>query len=620
MRRKGVIFLVILIGIFVGLSFILTDKWAENLIEKLGSRAVGAKVEIDGLDIDLFSSRTKWDSLQITDPQNTLQNILATGPSDLDFNFLPLLSKKVIIETIKVTNAESGTSRSTDGKLILPPKKQKKKKTAKPNIFTKTAQKLQDDVTKAPAWNLSQFTRKVNVDSIVALLEVKAPDKIDSTYKDLNARYTKWDNILKSNRIEKDLKDLETMAKSLNIEDVKDVQKLIKMLDTAQKMKIRVDSLKSFTDRTRTGLKTDLENGQKSVRLVDNWIKDDYNRALSKAKIPDITAKNIGKFIFGNQVVSNLEKVLNITQTVRTYSAKLGSDKPKKEKPPRLKGQDIHFGKKAKLPKFWIQHVDLSGNAYHIDLEGKLDHLVSDQKLIGKPTTLAVDGTRRDGAAISLDGLFNYLEDTEQESYQMQMSGMELAGVTLSKSQFLPYKVKKGKGTLSAKLAFEGNTFTGVINFKASGLQFQTEGQKPKNKVEEIIRSVVESTSTVTFTSKIKGKGDDIQFDLDSNLDELFARKLRAIVSDEIESAKKKLLAEVDKQVKPYKDKLDKLVNEKQKEIEDKMADVQKQVDDKLKEAEAKKKEIEDKIEAEKKKKSDKLENDIKNKLDDILN
>lgn len=590
------------------------------MIEKTASRAVGSKVEIDGLDIDIFASRTKWDSLQITDPQNTMQNILTTGPSDLDFNLLPLLSKKVIIETVKITNAESGTRRTTDGKLILPPKKQKAKKPAKPNIFTKTAKKLQDDVKKAPAWNLNQFTRKVNVDSIMALLEVKAPDKIDSTYQDLNSKYTKWDNVLKSNRVEQDIKDLETMSKSLNIEDVKDVQKLIKMLDTVKKMKTRVDSLKSFTNRTRTGLKKDLENGKKSVRLVDNWIKDDYNMALSKAKIPDISAKNIGKFIFGDQVVGHLEKVLNITQTVRTYSAKLGSDKPKKEKPARLKGQDIHFGKKAELPKFWIQHVDLSGNAYHIDLEGKLDHLVSDQTLIGEPTSLNVNGTRSDGAAIDLSGLFNYLTDIEQESYQMQMSGMELAGVTLSESQFLPYKVKKGKGVLSTDLDFEGNAFTGTINFRASGLQFQTAGQKPKNDVEQIIRSVVESTSLVTFKSKIKGQGDDIQFELDSNLDELFARKLRAILSDEVESAKKKLLAEVDKQVKPYKDKLDKLVGEKQKEIEDKMADVQQQVDDKLKEAEAKKKEIEDKIEAEKKKQTDKVENKIKNKLDDLLN
>ena len=51
MRWKGFIFIGVVVGIVFLLGLVFTDQWVENRLEDIGSAAVGAKVDIDDLDI-----------------------------------------------------------------------------------------------------------------------------------------------------------------------------------------------------------------------------------------------------------------------------------------------------------------------------------------------------------------------------------------------------------------------------------------------------------------------------------------------------------------------------------------------------------------------------------------
>ena len=74
MRKSGLITLLVILAIFVGIGFILTDSLFESLIEDVGTDAVGAKVEIDGFNLSLFGPEVSWDRLQVTNPNKTMQN------------------------------------------------------------------------------------------------------------------------------------------------------------------------------------------------------------------------------------------------------------------------------------------------------------------------------------------------------------------------------------------------------------------------------------------------------------------------------------------------------------------------------------------------------------------
>ena len=102
MRWKGFIFIGVVVGIVFLLGLVFTDQWVENRLEDFGSAVVGAKVDIDDLDIALGDMTISLSRLQVTDKDNTMKNIVETGQMLFDVHFWPLFSGKVIVESIQV--------------------------------------------------------------------------------------------------------------------------------------------------------------------------------------------------------------------------------------------------------------------------------------------------------------------------------------------------------------------------------------------------------------------------------------------------------------------------------------------------------------------------------------
>jgi uncharacterized protein (TIGR03545 family) len=194
-RWKGIIFLAVLAGIFILLTILFTDAWLERQLESLGTNAVGAKVEIDGFDFSFIGLHIKWERLQVTNPKKTMKNIIDTGHCEFNMEFWPLLSKKVIIENVQVSDLRSDTDRATDGKIIKKKKIEEEKKPAKPGVVSKTLDKLTDEMAKAPAFQLKTLTTKVNLDSILKILDFKTPGRVDSLKTDLTTRYASWEKL-----------------------------------------------------------------------------------------------------------------------------------------------------------------------------------------------------------------------------------------------------------------------------------------------------------------------------------------------------------------------------------------------------------------------------------------
>ncbi len=611
MRWKGIIFLVVLIGIVVALSLLLTDRWLETRLEKAGTAIVGAKVEIDRLDFSIFGLHMRWDSLQVTNPKNTMKNILTTGKTDFDLEFGPLLKKKVIIDNIQVINVTSGTDRTTDGKV-----EKKKKKESKPNFITKTVDRLEADISDAPAWQLDDFSKKVNVDSILKFLNITSPQKIDSLQNKLSTTYNYWDSTFTAVSLEEDFNFLKSRATAIKPDELQTLDGLQSAYTTLDKINSKVDSLETFVTTARSNLNEDLQSTKNQIGQVDDWIKNDYQNALQQAKLPTINKENIARFIFGGKVVNQVTQYLATVNMVRGYADRFKSDKPKKEKPPRLKGQTIYFTKQQALPNFWVKNIELSGHTTRgLAIGGQLKDLVSDQKIIGSPTTFDISGQRGDGANLAFTGELNYLGDAPLEKFMMNMGAVPLNNVKLSDSPLLPQKIDKGKGDFKASLQVGGESLNGDLSFVARQINFDF-GEQPSEKlVDKTVRKILTNASTIDLEVSLQSNDERTSFGLDSNLDELFARELQNIVGEEIREAREKIEAEVEKKVKSVKADFDAYVEKQTTALETEM----KKYEDMLKEQKAlidqKKSELETRIEEEKKKAQESVEDEAKKRI-----
>ncbi|MBN1349801.1 hypothetical protein JXJ21_10360, partial [candidate division KSB1 bacterium] len=167
MRWKGLLFLAIVVAIFIVISVFFIDNWIESGLESAGEAIVGAKVEIDNLKFSLFSMSIEWQRLQVTDPNNTMQNIIDTGRTAFKMSAPALFRKRYVIEEMSLTDVRSGTPRKYDG--ALPKEEAPPEKKTEPDAFDKMKAQLNQEIDRLPIMNfdLDNIKRKLNLDSLI---------------------------------------------------------------------------------------------------------------------------------------------------------------------------------------------------------------------------------------------------------------------------------------------------------------------------------------------------------------------------------------------------------------------------------------------------------------------
>ncbi|HGY56005.1 MAG TPA: TIGR03545 family protein [Caldithrix abyssi] len=612
-RKKGVLSLLILVGLFFLLSYFLTDRWLESRLENLGESIIGAKVEIDGLNFSFTQVLVSWERLQVTDPQKTMQNMLETGVCRFDMEFWPLLSKKIIIEDFRIENLRTGTPRETDGKLPEPPPEE-------PgyidDFISTTVEKLNKEVAPELPVTSLDFKQGLNVDSLMRVLDLKSPERIKALQKELNNTYKEWQTRLSDLTFDKDLKKIENQAKAIKPDRIKTLDQVQKTIVRVNEIKTTLDKINRQINASKSAFTKELEQTGRQLTQIDDWIAEDYARAMSLAKLPDFSLQNIAGMLFGRQIVNRVSQYLSYVGTVRHYAALLQSGQPKKEKPPRLKGQDIRFYEENARPDFWIKQILISGQTNDgLPLQGEIVNITSNQTIIGQPTSLTIKGGKEKSIHFNLNGVLDYRKEIPQEKFRLQYAGFSLAGTRLSESPLLPNTIRKGYGTLDSRLDLTGAQLSAKVKFTARDVQFDFSSSKPKKKLEQILQEALSGIRSLDFAVNIFADSSHLRFSVQSSLDKILADRLKGTVSRELEAAKKQLKDRIDKEVGKYKNDALKLADKNEKEIRAKIAEYEQLLEDQNRQINLQLKEIEKKIDEQK----NKLGKDVGKKIMDLF-
>lgn len=609
-RYGGIIGLVVVIFLLFAAAYFFTDYWLESKIERTGTEINGALVEVDGLHFSIFSLNLKWDRLQITDPDSTMKNMIETGRTEFNLEFIPLLYGNVIIENIELSDFRTNTDRETDG---AAPWVQKKKENEEPSFIDNYVAGLEERVAATPELTTDFYTRKVNVDSIINILDLQAPGKIDSFQNVVMNNYDSVSALLNIADIEQEVKEIETKIKSINVNELKTPDKIAPAVVTVNEISESLDKLKKRAESTKDNVLSGVNSAADGIEQVDDWVKADYNSALSKAKLPDIDLENIGMILFGDKVVNQVKKYLGYVDEAREYAEYFDSGEEEKEpEPPRFQGQDIYFPGKKVYPDFWIKQIKLSGQTEDsLKLAGLINDIVSNQKIVDKVTKLDIKGSNAAGVSLALLGTLDYLKEDKKELFTLDYKGIPLRKITLSNSNLIPNEIDRGLGNIDAKLGLTGKTFTSEIKFNGSELQFASTEAPPQNKLEEITNDIISGLNNINVNAKIKGIEGDLDFTISSNIGKLFVDSFNNILSREVENAKQQLREEVNKQVEKYRQELNIIIEEQKQKLTAQVESYISEVDQVQKLLDEKKQDIE--------KKKKELEGDAKNKIIDLF-
>lgn len=609
MRVKGLIFVLLLAAIVAAGYFFITDEMIEEQIEQQLSIANGALVEIDDLEFNPTQLNIAWSRLQVTDPDNTMQNLFETGQTEFDVQFWPLLWEKVIIENVKMTGFAMQTERSTDGYFEIPPEDidaldDEVEEDA--GFFTSVTGEVSSNISQNANMEFTDVKDDINVDSLMAIVDLQSIDRMDSLQRSLENNYTEWDSTITNNSVEQNVNDIKTLVDGIKLDDLKDVPAAVAAIENIQKVVKEADSLKTEITTLKNDFQTDLESSRNSIGNIDNWIREDIDRAENVAKLPEINAQSIGTALFGESLLADLNKYLGYLATGREYGQRfIGAEEEEEDRPDRYEGKNYEFTEKYDLPSLWVKNIELSGvTNNNISLAGVVQHVSNDQNKTGEPITINLSGSNESSTQLVVNGLLDYTTEEKEEALNITYSGFSLANSTLSPSELLPYELNSGVGSLSMALNVIDRRIESRVEYVAAGLEFDFESAgEQTGTVERLIRNAIADTDQINATALIDNTDGPLNARVRSNIDDLFLNTLRNTVQAEVDAAKRQIQNEVEGRVNEKKQEVLALVDEqeamlrgKYDEFETRINEQLAVVDQKKEELEKKKKELEDAI------------------------
>ncbi len=619
MRKKGIIVLVVLVVLIAAIAFFTQDWRIEKMLESLGEAAAGAKVEIDQFHFSFLKMECSWNRLQVANKNDPWKNILETGKATFDIEARALFWRRVIIKEMALEDVRSGTPRKTEGSL---PKKIEPAKETEPGFIDKVKLSLEKQFGEIPVFDLSGLGKKLKVDSLINidnLLAVQGYKKLyataDSTFEYWNKQGDVKPYLEKATKLEDDIK-------SLNLDEIKTLTGLTDALKKVNDINKEIKSLKEDVQVKYTTLTQSLADLQSGVKAVQQNVKDDIDRAKQLAHLKDLDAKDVSMLLFGEPVVYKTQQILHYVELGRKYlplAQKLKS-KPKKESPPRLKGQDIYFPFHYRYPKFLIKRAFLSGataagdtsRAYFI--EGDITGLTNEPAVYAKPTHFLFDLKKVAGNAYRLKGTADHRGEVACDSLWVTAANFALGDIKLKKSKYFPQSIEAKKGNVTLTGFFIGEKINLKLNLDVSPVKFNF-GEAKKDKISQIIQEVIAGVNNVTLMAQLSGEKSDYKMRMNSNLDQLLSDQIKQTIAKNLQQAQQLIENYVQAEIAKQREKVEALIDKNQKAIYAKINDAKMVIEKKTDEFENKKKELEARIEQEKKK----LEDQAKNKLRDMF-
>ncbi len=98
--------------------FLFGGRIVESAVEEAGSKALGAAVDIAGVDIEERRTSVELRGLAIADPFDRNRNLVEAGVVRVELEPEPLLERKLVVRRLIVRDVRTGTQRTTPARAV----------------------------------------------------------------------------------------------------------------------------------------------------------------------------------------------------------------------------------------------------------------------------------------------------------------------------------------------------------------------------------------------------------------------------------------------------------------------------------------------------------------------
>ena len=509
---------VVVAAILVGVWMFLIDGWVKGVIEKAGTEAVGAKVELDSADLSLFPAGLTLMRLQVTDPKEPMTNAVEIANVTMGLDGLNLLRRKVIVEEMALEGVRLGTPRATSGA------------TREVSLQEEESAMFSIDLPSLEVPDVKNILEQEDLETIRLIETLKA---------DLRQEKETWESRLNELPGKAQLAEYKKRVKNLKKAKKGGLGGILGGVGEVQSLKQDIEqeiaSLK--------GAKKEFEDKVALLRTRFNQIKTaperDIQNLKAKYNLSPQGLANMSQTLLGSQIGSWVRQGAEWYERAKPFlegAQALGGSEagPEVVKPLRGKGVDVHFKEAHPLPDFLIRVTKVSVNLDVGDLAGMVHNITTDQPILGQPTTFTFSGEQLKGLkSVALEGALNHVVPADsKDQLTLQAKGYELTDLVLSKDDKWPVALTSGLGDIKMNAELNGQALTanGTGNLRDLHLSAGKEGDT--NPLTKALSSAVTDISQLSLQADVKGTLEQHDVTLSSDLDRILQNAAGKMVNE----------------------------------------------------------------------------------------
>ena len=507
-------FILVLFG--AGLWIFIAPILIEKSMEEVGSEALGAQVDIESVDLNLFPLRIAINKLEATDPKHPMKNLVEVKKLSFALDTQALGWKKILIDELTLDGIMLNTDREASGELS----------------GGRATEKLAKQVGTFDMPELTQADIKSHVEES-DLITVKRINELNEIQKEMKAQ---WKEDLDKEKRKKRIAALETEFSRLTNRAKENKLNLLADRKAWKKLKKEIDRERKQITGLNDKLKLDRKKISDQIALIKQGPKDDANAIMAKMGLGGDTGE-MAKNLIGPQFSSWIDSLAGATNKVP------GNDQGEQEENYSTSlGQRVYFKDNQNFPDLLIKKIKLNGKDKSWEITGAGENIGYLPWLIGAPIDLKVKmtGDRKASATINSDWKSEQEMLTKIES---DVSAWPITEMTLMQTDQGNWVINSGM--LSASL-------TGKLTLENLDLKLTLDLMNPSISTPEKLTGWQKHFSEALNQQKqlkidIKAKGSlaDPNIKLTSSLDKLFA----AAIGKKLQEQMSKLTDKLDQAV-----------------------------------------------------------------------
>ena len=517
-RLHGIAIFIVVAGL-IGVFFVLfLDGIIKDTIEDQGSRILESQIDVAALTTSILSQSMDIQNLQIANADKLDENLVQIGRMMFDFDGGKALSKKVIIDDMKL-----------EGLLL----NQKRKIPAKPYKPTREESEKESEDKTSTEFGLPQGLDFKNPKDILKNETLETLEVVEKTKAEFKALETKWKSEIDKSfskqslaQIKQRIKDLQ--AKGKNLKDLGAIQSITTDIQTLRKdIQTRINTIQNF----KKDLEADILQAKKLASEIKDLPKKDFDRLRKKYSLDLKGGTGLISQMVSGPLKTKIDKAWGYYQQISPYLKSDPNSKPELKKIERGKGQFIKFNSPDPFPDFLIRQAKLSMNVWDQDVEGDFQGLTNDPMLYGKPFTLNFAGNKNEAfRQFKLKLALDRTQVKAADFLETHVDSLKIKPIPLGNWATLT----QGLADISGKINIQNEqNVEGGFAIKVHGASF-TQAGEGNNEMSRVLGTVLKSISQFYIQGAITGTRDKYTLNIKTDLDEILAKSVRKLFDEKI--------------------------------------------------------------------------------------